>query len=257
MKIYIMTDLEGISGVSEAACMERGSLFYHDARRYLMGDLNAAIAGCFDGGADAVVVRDGHGGGINFIMDQLDERVVHDFGSKPWTGMLDESFDATMIVGQHAMAGTLNGFLDHTMSSASWWEYSINGRPHGELGMWAAIAGHYGVPLIFVSGDRAGCEEAARFIEGVVTVPVKEGRGRNRASCRPVRQAQEEIRAGVRRAVQGAGKVKPYKIKLPATVQLVYYRSDMADDAVSRPGVERVDARTVRKQVQSALDILL
>ncbi|MFQ6049238.1 MAG: M55 family metallopeptidase [Phycisphaerae bacterium] len=257
MKIYIMTDLEGISGVAEAGYTDQASPFYQDARRYLMGDLNAAIAGCFDAGADEVIVKDGHHNGRNFIMDQLDPRAVHDYSAGAWTGILDDSFDATMIIGQHAMAGTLNGFLDHTMSSTTWWQYSINGRPHGELGMWAAIAGHYNVPLIFISGDQAACEEARAFIPNIQTVSVKHGQGRNRAQCKPVGQCQDQIRAGARRAIQNLQKIQPYKIELPATVELIYCRSDMADSAASRPHVQRIDARTVRKTAETALDIHL
>lgn len=257
MKIHLMTDLEGISGVSNAEYMEQDSPFYQDARRYLMGDVNAAIAGCFDAGVDEVVVKDGHFSGLNFIMDQLDPRAVQDYGHKRWTGLLDESFDGTMIIGQHAMAGTLDGFLDHTMSSRSWWEYLINGRPHGELGMWAAIAGHFDVPLIFVCGDERACREAGQFVEAVTTVAVKEGRGRNKALCKPVKQAQSEIRQGVRQAIEKIERVKPYKIEVPATVQLTYCRSDMADGAALGPGIERVDARTVRKVAETAVDVLL
>ncbi|HUW83087.1 MAG TPA: M55 family metallopeptidase [Phycisphaerae bacterium] len=257
MKIYIMTDLEGLSGVEDGSYIPEESPFFQDARRYLMGDVNAAIAGCFDGGADQVVVKDGHYRGVNFILDRLDPRAVQDFAAPQWTGVLDESFDATMMIGQHAMAGTLDGFLCHTMSSASWWEYSINGRPHGELGMWATIAGHYDVPLIFVAGDRGACDEARQFIEGITAVSVKQGRGRQRALCTPVTQAQAEIREGAKQAVKNIGNVKPYKIDLPATVQLIYQRAEMADDAASRPEVERVDARTIRRTAESALDIML
>ena len=257
MKIYIMTDFEGISGVCSGNYLDEGGPFFQEARRYLMGDVNAAIAGCFDGGATEVVVRDGHFKGLNFILGDLDERAVHDYGSKPWTGQLDASFDATMIIGQHAMAGTLNGFLTHTMSSHEWWSYSINGHRHGELGMWAAIAGHFNVPLVFVCGDKAACAEGEALIPGMTTVAVKEGRGRQKAACKPVRQAQAEIRSGVAAAVAGIANVKPYKIDLPATCELICCRADMADGYDGRPDVERVDARTVRKVIESPLDMLI
>jgi len=258
MKVYIMTDLEGISGVSSIEYMDRSSCFYEDARRYLMGDVNAAIAGCFDAGATEVVVKDGHGGGANFIMDQLDPRAEHDFTHGAWTGMLDETFDATLIVGQHAMAGTLNGFLDHTMSSRSWWQYSINGKPYGELGMWATIAGHYDVPLIFVCGDEAACAEARELIPNIRTVAVKRGIERNRAHCKPVPKAQQEIRNRVVEAMKNIDKVKPHKIELPATIELIWYRSDMADDCCrGRTDRQRIDARTVRRTTESQADIMI
>jgi len=258
MKVYIMTDMEGISGISHIDYIDPNGPFHQEARRYLMGDVNAAIAGCFDAGATEVVVRDGHFKGVNFIMELLDPRAKHDMSTGAWTGILDETFDATLIIGQHAMAGTLNGFLDHTMSSKSWWQYSINGKPYGELGMWATIAGHYDVPLVFVSGDEAACAEARELIPNIETVAVKRGVGRNRAECKPVLQAQKEIREGVARALKKIDQIKPHKITLPATVELIWYRSDMADDCVrGHPDYQRVDARTVRKTAKTQLDIMI
>jgi len=123
--------------------------------------------------------------------------------------------------------------------------------------MWAAICGHFGVPLIFLSGDKAACVEAETLLDGVVTVAVKEGRGRQRAQCKPVSVAQADIRAGVARALGSIGAVKPYVIDLPATCELICCRADMADEYAGRPGVERIDARTLRLVVDSPLKMLV
>lgn len=260
MRIYIMTDLEGISGVVDIEYMDRELPFYQSARELLMGDVNAAIAGCFDGGASEVVVRDGHATGCNFMPELLDRRAVLDRKSGPWTASLAESFDATMFVGVHAMAGTLNGFLDHTQNSRMWWRYSINGKPVGEIGQWATMASHFKVPVVYVSGDEAGCREAEQLLPGVVTTAVKRGVGRNRAVGMHPSAAHDAIRRDAARALAGGPRSFPklIKWKQPMTVELTFYRSDMADArCAGNRALKRIDARTVRKETRSLLDILI
>jgi len=260
MRIYIMTDLEGISGVVGIEYMDRELPFYQDARELLMGDVNAAIAGCFDGGATEVVIRDGHGGGNNFITDRLDRRAALDRKSDIWTASLDTSFDATMFVGVHAMAGTLNGFLDHTQNSRMWWRYTINGRLCGEIAQWATMASHFKVPVAYISGDQAGCQEAADLLPGVVTTAVKKGVGRNRAVGVHPDLAHEAIRHDAARAIIDGKKRLPKLIRWnrPMTARLTFYRSDMADARCTANGrLKRIDARTVEKKANSLLDIMI
>jgi len=117
MRIYIHTDLEGISGVDCIEMIARDHERHREGLENLMHDLNAAIDGAFAGGAEHVTVLDSHGGGGNFILDMLDPRAEND--TKPngkWWGIMDESYHGTFFIGAHAMAGTMNGFLDHTQS---------------------------------------------------------------------------------------------------------------------------------------------
>ena len=251
MKVYIITDMEGISGIRKQEQVQRDQPEYQPARRLLGGDINAAIAGAFEGGATEVVVNDGHGGGFNLIIEEMDPRAVYE---TPNTGLdmlpaLDESFDAMFCVGYHAMAGTLNGFLDHTQSSASWFDFRINGRRVGELGQNGFWAGHYQVPIVLVTGDQAACDEAREFFGDIETVAVKQGIGRQRARCLHPERAQALIREAATRAMALRERIPPLKADLPATIQLEYYRSDMADSVAMRPGTRRVDARTVERVV--------
>lgn len=255
--IYIMTDLEGVSGIDCAEMIERDHPRFRESCELLMGDVNAAVEGAFEGGATRVMVRDGHGGGPNFIPGLLDPRAEED--PRPaarWWGKLDSSFDATFVVGAHAMAGTLNAFLDHTQSSVSWHEYTINGRRMGELAQWAIIAGHFGVPLLMVSGDAAACAEARAFVQPVETAVVKEAVGRNAARTVPLPEARGRIREAARRAVGLIGAARPFRVDPPLEVVLRFNRSDQCDRAADSPGVERLDARTIRKLAATALDIL-
>lgn len=258
MKIFIITDLEGISGITrETQVSETASPDYTYSLKRLMADTNAAIAGAFDGmalregagegGADEVYVTDGHGGGNNFIPGELDPRAKQ-------MRMVDfESFDeidAFMHVGAHAMAGTINGFLDHTQSSKTWFNYHINGRRCGELAQGAILAGAYGAPYIMVSGDEAACVEARQFFGDIKTAAVKTAVGRNNAHCIDDESAVRLIYEAARGSIALIGKIKPFKPVMPMEITLEFTRADYCDAvAFTRDNIDRLDARKVRKVV--------
>jgi len=255
MKIYIHTDLEGVSGIDNIEMMAPDHERHEEAVRNLMADLNAAVDGAFAGGADQVTVLDSHGGGGNFILDLLDERAQHDTKpNKKWWGIMDESYDATFFIGAHAMAGTMNGFLDHTQSSASWYNYSVNGRRMGELAQWAMVAGAFGVPMAMVSGDEAACVEARQFFHPLETATVKRGVGRNRAELVDLEEARVRIREAARRAIAIVPDTRPFVPTKPMEIILEFTRADYCDAAAAR-GAERIDARTVRKVTDDSLEL--
>ncbi len=256
MKVYMMTDFEGISGVRTIEEVRTGTAKYEAARKFLCGDVNAAVAGAFDGGATEVLVRDGHASGFNFVLEMMDPRALYTGpGGGSWCPMLDESFDAAFLVGAHAMAGTPNAFLEHTMSSTSWLNYSINGRKFGEQGMFAAVCGYFGIPLVLVTGDEAACAEAREFFPGCETVAVKYAINRNSAVVIHPEKAQQMIREAAKRALKPAGKVEPLKIDYPAEVVLEFTRSDYADTRADTSGLARVDARTVKWTANNAVEL--
>lgn len=252
MKIYIITDMEGISGICNEEQVKRESPHYGPARRLLNADINAAIAGAFDGGATEVVVNDGHGGGFNLILEEMDSRATYERpnGGLDMLPALDETFAGVFCVGYHAMAGTQNGFLDHTQSSASWYNYYVNGRKTGELGQIGIWAGSYGLPVVLVTGDQAACDEGREFFGEIECVAVKQGIGRQHARCVHPEVARAQIRRGAARAMGLVKSIPPYQVEAPLTVRLEYYRSDMADNVALRPGTRRVDARTVERIVE-------
>lgn len=256
MRIFVMTDLEGISGVVDGAYLSEASDFFRSARQLLTAEANAAIAGCFDGGAREVVIVDGHYRHNNFEMMDLDPRAIVDKTPRPWTGALDGSFDATVMIGQHAMAGA-GGFLDHTMCPDTWFSYAINGQDVGEIGMWATMAGHHKVPLVYLSGDEAACHEAEALLPGIVTTSVKKSVGRQRATGPNPAQAHEAIRADLARCLKNRKDwPKPLIWKKPMVTRLTVVRTDYADQRVG-PGVKRLDARTLEKKASNQLDLLL
>ncbi len=180
MKVYIMTDMEGVAGMIDFPnwCLppEKGYPGrYHDlGRELLTREVNAAVEGLFQGGMDEIIVADGHGpGGINPLL--LDPRVRLGRGwPSGWPLELDDTFDAVVWVGQHAKAGTCYAHLAHTQS-LKYIDPSINGVSVGEFGQFALCASELGIPAIFGSGDEAFCKEATALIPGIVTVAVKRG----------------------------------------------------------------------------------
>jgi D-amino peptidase len=222
-----------------------------------MGDLNAAIDGAFAGGATHVTVLDSHGGGNNFILELLDKRAENDTRpNKKWWGILDDSFQGTFFIGAHAMSGTQNAFLDHTQSSLTWHDYSINGRRMGELAQWAVVAGNWNVPMLMVSGDETACAEARNFFNPVETAAVKRAKGRNRAELANLDESRKRIREAARRAVSLVGKGRPLIPIKPMEMTLEYNRADYCDAAAAKPGIERLDARTIRWVTSEPLGIL-
>lgn len=264
MKIYILADMEGISGIRKIEQVQPGGNEYWAEGVPLMeADIEAAVAGCRAGGATEVIVADTHAGGGQLRLSKMGGAAVYETpGPDPAPQCmmpgLDDSFAGVILLGHHGMAGTLNGFLDHSFSSSTIFEMRLNGRPIGEIGVEAAYAGHYNVPVIMVSGDKAAAVEARDFLGDVECAVVKWGVGRNRARCLPVGQAHELISATAKRAVQRAatrGVFRPFIPNLPATLEVTHYRSDYAEQAMFERWWRRVDARTVRREVTSLRDV--
>ena len=262
MNIYIMTDMEGASGIrrGDKGYTSPGTATYPVGQRLLTGDVNAAVEGAVLAGADRVVVNDGHGGGCHILMEELHTAAELE---SPVSGRrdhympgLDESFDALFIVGAHAMAGTPKAFLDHTQSSTSVYNYFVNGKKYGEIGQYSLFAGHYGVPVTLVTGDLAATVEARELLGDIETVAVKEAVARNVArSISPV-VARERITEAARRAVALADKIEPLRLTPPLRVRLEVQRTEQAEAYENRRNVERVDPRAAEATVESQLDIL-
>jgi D-amino peptidase len=257
MKIYIHTDFEGISGVNSEEMIEKGSINFKSSVQLLMDDINAAVDGAFAGGATIVTVLDSHGGGHNFDVSLLDPRAEADpRENNEWWGKLDNSYSGTFFIGAHAMAGTMNAFLDHTQSSTSWYNYCANGRRMGELGQWAMVAANFNVPMLMVSGDEAACVEARQFFNPVECAVVKRGIGRRDAELVDHEEAVKRIYDAARKAITLVGKGRIFNPALPMEAKLEFFRSDFCDEIACKPGIERLDARTARKVCNNYLDCL-
>lgn len=254
--IFVMVDMEGISGIAHSPQVRSDSgAPYQEGRRFLTWDTNACIEGCFRGGAGRVVVRDAHAGGVNFLWDLLDERAEYIQGRTGPDRMPDlEDFNAVILLGYHAMAGTPAAILEHTMSSAGWQNLWINGTRSGEIAIDAAIAGDRNVPVIMVSGDDKACAEACQFLGDIATAQVKHGyhcQG-GRLLSRP--KAHALITETAETAVRNWAKARPYKVSSPVTLRL---ERVSRGDIPERPGIKAFDARTYEVTAPTVGEALL
>jgi D-amino peptidase len=249
LKVFISVDMEGISGIVHSDQTTSGTAEYAAGRKWMAQDVNAAVEGALEAGATEVVVNDSHGFMRNIDPDDLHPRAILISGSpKPLSMMqgIDASFQACIFIGYHAKAGTENAILDHTISSSVVRAIRVNGIEMPELGLNAAIAGYYGVPVVLVSGDTAVCRQAGEVLgQAVVTVAVKEAYGRLAAKLVPMGEARRMIKAGVKDALGKLDRVKPFKIASPYDFELVYHVSAQADMGAMIPGIKRIDARTL------------
>jgi D-amino peptidase len=249
LKVFISVDMEGITGVVHGDQTTPGTAEYAAACGWMAADVNAAIHGALSAGATEIVVNDSHGS-----MRNIDPALIHPAASlisgspKPLSMMqgIDASFAACIFIGYHAKAGTEDAILDHTISSSVVRYIKVNGMELPELGLNAAIAGYYGVPVVLVSGDTAVCRQTTEVLgKDVVTVAVKEAYGRLAAKLVPMPEARNRIQAGVKEALAKLGSIKPFKITPPYNFELGYHVSAQADMGKMIPGTKRVDARTL------------
>ena len=221
-KVFISVDMEGIAGLVSGESTGRSGTDYGYFRRIMSVEANAAVLGAFDAGASEVVVRDSHGSARNILPDLLDPRarLIRDWSGGPLDMVegIDESFDALVFIGYHARAGTPDAIIDHTMSG-NVTDFAMNGVSLPEAGINALIAGLYGVPVVFVAGDRAVCDQVTELFGQVATVAVKKGIGAASEGLHPD-VANARIREGVADAVRNRNRYRPFTMTPPYTMVL-------------------------------------
>jgi D-amino peptidase len=223
-KIYINTDLEGISGVYKfLQTREKDTPYNMQACEFFMGDLAAVIRGLRDGGATEIVVLDGHG--TQAVLPHLMVPGATYITGQPRPGVggltgIDKSFSGMILLGFHAMMGTPDGVLCHTQSSKTENRYWYNGVESGEIAQSSAIAGYYGVPTIMVTGDEATCREAKTFLgNNIVTVATKRGISREAAELYPFEDTRKALYEGAKLAMSRISSCKPYILKTPIKIK--------------------------------------
>jgi D-amino peptidase len=212
-------------------------------------DVNAAIRGAFDGGANEVIVADGHWNSSNILIEELDPRARLNTGSpSPFSMMegIDESINGVMFIGYHARNGSENAILDHTWSSKTVANVWLCDLLTGEYGLNAAVAGHFGVPVIMVSGDQTACAQVTELLGDMETAVVKQASSRFAAECLAPEVTRKMIclsaERAVERLVQGDAP-EPFVLDMPITVTVEFFTSDMADRATRIPFTKRQGTR--------------
>jgi D-amino peptidase len=253
MRVMIWGDMEGVAGIHTWDQVTGGTESYAECRILFTDEMNAAVRGAHRAGADEIIAVDCHGAGNGWsfrsmVPDRMD-RNAHWVLGYPWARYiepLEQGVDAILFVGAHAMAGTPDGVLSHTVSSEAWYQATINGVPVGESGILAAVCGTWDAPAVFASGDEATCAEVTALLgPKVETVQTKIGLGR--FACRSMAPVEvcELIEERVYKVLSDGDFPPPYKPEPPVTFRVELATVDRAAAFVGRTGVEIVGPRTV------------
>lgn len=245
MNVLISVDMEGVAGVVNRNQTNATHKEYERFRVLMTAEANAAIEGALVAGARRVIVNDSHAGMSNLLIEGLNPTAQLISGSPKPFGMMQgihPGVDAVFFVGCHASAGTRAAIIEHTWQG-NVMEVSLNGRPVGEIGLNAALAGAYGAPVVLVSGDRTATEEARALLGEIETVAVKEGITATAARCLHPVLAQQRIREAAERALKLT--VPPFVLEAPIALRITFERPTQADAAGLIPDSRRADSRTV------------
>ena len=249
LKVLISADMEGVAGAVDRAQMGPSGFEYGQFRKFMTAEVNAAITAARDEGATEIFVGDSHGNGLNLLLDELPQDIIL---ARAWPrrlGMMegiDESFDAAIFIGYHASAGNTGGIAAHTMSGADFLSVKINGNEITEGGINALIAGHFGVPVVMISGDDAAVREVTDMVGPVEGAVVKwhysHTSGRTLMPAAAQALIKEKVKAGLRRRHE----LEPFVIEGPLSLDLTYKNDKAAELIAYLPSVELIDNHTVR-----------
>lgn len=265
MKVYILVDTEGEACVvgHGPGGAKTGSWQFEYVRRRATAEATAAVEGAREGGATDIVVHDagflrGHSpGGLILHYDDLPRGIRIAQGVAPIRQVCDSSFDAAFLIGHHARFGVEDGVMSHTFSMVSLNHLHLNGREIGEIGIESLQIGVFGVPVVMVSGDEAGCREAKQWLGDIEVAPTKKGLAYHGAISLHPADADDLIRKGAARAIERtrAGEFKPLKIDPPYELQIETRGEEAAEMRVKRHHAERTGPCTVVKRTSDPLEL--
>jgi D-amino peptidase len=259
MKILIAADMEGITGVVHWDQVNPEHAEYNRSRKIMTEDVNAAIRGATAAGADEIIVSDGHSWGRNILIEDLDSHARLNSGTPSPFSMIqgiDSGVDGVLLVGYHARIGTPNAILEHTWSDqrvANFWlkdQKQAEFLPYGEIGLNAAVCGHFKIPVLMISGDQAACNEASELLGDIDTAVVKWASSRMAAECLSTEEAQQKIQRAAFQAVSrliatidSEVVIRYLSLEPPITMAIDFVQSEMADKAALLPGSVRKGRR--------------
>lgn len=257
MKIFISADIEGATGVTSWCETRYGGQGYEAACRQMSLEVKEACEAAMELGYE-VVVKDGHEDALNIDMWQLPRGVqlIRGWRTSPeaMMGGLDETFDACLYIGYHSPEGTGDSSLAHTIEHELFNWMKINGKLASEFSMNALWAAYYGVPSVFLSGDKGICSQGKEACPGIVTVATKECTGNSTWNLHP-EDALEQIRAGVKRALQEKAAVMPLEAEY--TLQIQFKEHQNARNASWYPGAKLVDSNTVEYRAKDVKELMI
>lgn len=258
MKVYVMVDIEGISGVYTKSQVLPSEGRFMEGRRYMTEDVNYCVKGLKAAGVDEVIVCDCHGGSYSLIWENLTSEADfyisgHVLGQRLYGG---EDADAVVLLGYHAMAGTAGAVLEHTFSSINIQNIYMNGKVIGEIAFDAAVAGEQGKPVIMVSGDDKACAEAKEILPNVTTACVKQGMGSFSAMLLPPEKAHRLIYDKAIEAVKNCKNCEIYTFEKPMRCTVEVTERTVISNTYHVPYLKVIDGRTFEVTGDSAEEIL-
>ena len=251
--IFLITDAEGVGGICR---QDQTDPKDQEMRQLLTGEVNAAVEGFLAGGADEVMVWDGHDGSQTLSTLTIHPKAKLIMGALGASMMMERHFAGVAYVGQHSRANVRGGIMAHSYSSLGIQNMLLNGKPVGEIDIIAAMAGHFGTPVIMLSGDQAAANELHEIVPNADLAVVKEGIGRYTCISLSASAARDAIREAARRSVSKIGSIKPYTVSGPVTLEIEYTtRNSLPIDAEMRAGAQVLDDRTIRFRGKDILEV--
>lgn len=257
VKIYISADMEGVVGVVTGEQLGPTGFEYQRFREFMTQEVNAAIDAAFAGGATEIMVSDSHGNGQNLLIEKLPKNITL---VRSWPRPLmmmqgiDETFAGAIFIGYHASTTNSEGVRAHTMSSATLADVRLNDVSVPEAGINAAIAGHFNVPVIMVSGDDAAIKEITGLLGNIEGAVVKWNYGFHSARTMMPEASYDLIREKVKKAMGRLGDFKPYKVSTPVQLDVRFKNYRPAEILSYLSIVKRTDAHSIRFQGKDMIE---
>jgi D-amino peptidase len=257
LKVHISVDMEGITGVVTDDQLGPEGFEYERFREFMTREALAAVAAAKDAGATEIVVADSHGNGENLLIERFppDVRIVRSWPRRlQMMAGIDQTFDAAIYIGYHASTTNPTGVRAHTFSSATLTRVALNGVEMSE-GSWnAAIAGHFNVPVVMVSGDDAAVAEIRKVVGNLEAVETKTSLGFHSAVTRTPQSTLEEIGQKVKAGIARRASVTPYKPNGPIVVEVTFKHYLPAEVLAYLPMFERTNAHAVRFRAKDMVE---
>ena len=258
LKIFISADMEGVVGVVSDQQLGPEGFEYERFRTLMTAEVNACIEAAREAGATEILIADAHGNGQNLLIERLPDDVMLVRSWPRPMGMMegiDSSFDGAIFLGYHASTANERGVRAHTFSSANVTAVRLNGMSMSEGSVNAAIAGHFGVPVIMVSGDNVAVAETQVIIGDVEGAVVKWARGFHSAQTLMPEAAYRVIRNRTKAAIGRIDEFEPYVLEPPLRLELTLKHYRPVELLSYLPNVERVNSHTVRFVGQDILEV--
>ena len=257
LSVLVSVDMEGVAGVVTGEQLGPAGFEYGRFREFMTREAVAAVEAAKAAGATEVVVADAHGNGQNLLIDQFppDVRIIRSWPRR--LGMVagvDAKVDALVFIGYHAGTNNQAGVRAHTFSSANLTRVALNGTNVTE-GSWnAAIAGHFGVPVVMISGDDAAIAEVQKAVGNIEAAETKRTLGFHAANTLTPQASVDLIRRRVAAALGRRQDFKPYRVPGPVTVDVSFKNYMPVEVLAYLPLFERTDSHSIRFRAKDMVE---